>query len=145
MYQVYRITDDDTLDSLALSMNTTTDELLRINGFDSFDIGDLIVVPSNDLYFSYTVKNGDSLYSIADKYNQDLDVLYAINGIKVGDYIYPNQKILIPKRGVSIYMTKDDDTLEMISDSIGVSISDILSDNSNLSLMPDQIIVYKRG
>lgn len=145
MYQVYRITDDDTLDSLALRMNTTSDELLRINGFDSFDIGDLIVVPSNDLYFSYTVKNGDNLSSIARKFNQDLDVLYAINGIKVGDFIYPNQKIFIPKQGVSIYMTKDSDTLEIISNSIGVSISDILSDNSNLSLMPDQIIVYKRG
>lgn len=144
MYQVYKVLDDDTLDSLALRMNTTASELVRLNGVSDFNIGDLIVVPSNDLYFSYIVKQGDSLYSIAKEYDQDIAVLYAINGIKEGDYIYPNQDILIPRQDVSVYMTKDDDTLQMVSNTIGVSMDDILKDNSSLSLMPEQIIVYKR-
>lgn len=145
MYQVYKIIDNDTLDSLASRMNVTASELVRLNGISNFNVGDLIVVPSNDLYFSYVVKSGDSLYSISEAYDQDVDVLYAINGIKEGDYIYPNQEILIPKNDVFVYMTKDGDTLDYISNMIGVSTSDILDSNSNLSLMPDQAIVYKRS
>lgn len=145
MYQVYKIINNDTLDSLASRMNVTASELVRLNGISNFNVGDLIVVPSNDLYFSYVVKSGDSLYSISEAYDQDVDVLYAINGIKEGDYIYPNQEILIPKNDVFVYMTKDGDTLDYISNMIGVSTSDILDSNSNLSLMPDQAIIYKRS
>lgn len=144
MYQVYRIMDDDTLDSLASRMNTTSSELIRLNGFKDFNIGDLIVVPSDDLYFSYVVKSGDNLYNISKMYNQDMDILCAINGIKKGDYIYPNQEILIPRSDVSIYITNDGDTLESISSKIGSSISDIVKKNSNLVLIPEQAIVYKR-
>ena len=145
MYQVYKVIDDDTLESLASKMNITTSELVRLNGFSNFNVGDLIVVPNNDLYVPYVVKSGDTLYDIAKSYGQNVDILYAINGIKEGDYIYPNQEILIPNNGVSVYMTGEGETLDFISNKLGVSIRNILNENSNLSLMPDQIIVYKRG
>lgn len=145
MYQVYRVIDDDTLDSLCSRFSICSDELVRINGFDSFSSGDLIVVPDNSLYFSYVVKVGDTMFDIARKYDQSVDMLYRINGIKEGDYIYPNQEILIPKRDVSLYMTGSNDTLDGVSRSLGISVDDIIGNNSNLSLMPEQIIVYKRG
>ena len=145
MYQVYEVKSDDTLDSIASSAGISSDMLVRINGFDEIFSGDLIVVPDNSMYFSYVVKQGDSLYDISRKYNQDLNLLYEINGIKEGDYVYPNQEILIPKSDASIYMTRDSDTLDSISSDLGVSISDIVSMNPNLLFMPDQIIVYKRG
>ena len=144
MYQVYKTIDGDSFDSLAIRFDVSSDELIRINGFNDFNIGDMIVVPNNDMYFSYFTKSGDTMYSIADKYNQDLDILYLINGIKEGDYIYPNQEILIPRNDVSVYLTRDDDTLGSISSAIGVSVSDIIRYNSDLVLMPEQIIVYRR-
>lgn len=143
MYSVYKFLDDDSLDDLAFRMNTTVDELERLNGIKDFGVGDLIVVPNNGLYVSYTVKSGDSLYNIAKMYNQDIDVLYAINGIKKGDYIYPGQEILIPSQSSSIYSTRDGDTLSIVSEKMGVSISDIIDDNPNLYLAPDQLIVHK--
>ena len=97
------------------------------------------------MYFSYVVRNGDTMYDIARRYGQDVNLLYEINGIKEGDYIYSNQEILIPKSDTSVYVTRDNDTLNSISDNIGVSVSDIISDNPNLLLFPEQVIVYKRG
>lgn len=145
MYQVYKILDGDTFDSLALNFNVSCDELSRINGFSDFSVGDLIVVPNNNMYFTYTVKSGDSMYSIASKFGRNVNDLYLINGIKEGDYIYPNQEILIPNRDVSVYYTMDGDTLGSVSNSIGVNSFDIISDNSDLLLVPDQIIVYRKG
>ncbi len=145
MYQVYKVVDGDTFESLTLDFNVSGDELFRINGFSDFNIGDLIVVPNNEMYFPYKVRSGDTMYSIASRFNQNLNDLYLINGIKEGDYIYPNQEILIPSSDVSIYYTEDGDTLNSVSNSIGVDVDDIISNNSDLLLVPEQIIVYRKG
>lgn len=145
MYQVYKVVDGDTFESLTLDFNVSGDELFRINGFSDFNIGDLIVVPNNQMYFPYKVRSGDTMYSIASRFNQNLNDLYLINGIKEGDYIYPNQEILIPSSDVSIYYIEDGDTLNSVSNSIGVDVDDIISNNSDLLLVPEQIIVYRKG
>lgn len=145
VYQVYKVVDGDTFDSLALNFNVSSDELTRINGFSDFNIGDLIVVPNNEMYFPYKVRSGDTMYSIASRFNQNLNDLYLINGIKEDDYIYPNQEILIPSSDVSIYYTEDGDTLNSVSNSIGMDVEDIISYNSDLLLVPEQIIVYRKG
>lgn len=147
VYQVYKILDSDTLDSIASSRNISSDEIIRLNGisFDEFIPGNMIVLPKDDeIYYTYNVLPGDTLYSIANKFNQDVSTLYSINGIKDGDYIYPNQRLLIPKSGVSFYISKDGDTLNFVSENTDVSISDIIKNNSNIYLLPDQVIVYKR-
>lgn len=148
MYQIYEIINDDTLDSIASRYQTTKDELKRINGMDDSDLipGNLIVVPKFDdaLYYKYDVKKGDNLYAISRLYNQDIDVLYAINGIKKGDYIYPEQELLIPKNDVSVYLTKNNDTLESVSEGMLVSFIDLYNKNKDLYLLPDQLVIYKR-
>lgn len=143
MYQVYEVMDGDTVDSIADKVGISSLELIRINGKAFFDVGDLIVVPNNSLYFSYYVKSGESLYDIARRFNQNVDVLYQINGIKEGDYIYPNQEILIPNGDSSFYVTVDGDNLSVISSRVDVSISDILRDNPNLLLVPGQLVILK--
>lgn len=148
VYQVYTVTENDDISSLASKLGTTVDELKRINGItgDALIPGNLLVVPKidDDLYYVYIVKQGDNLYNIARTYNQDIDVLYSINGIKKGDYIYPNQELLIPKSDVSAYLTKSNDTLSNVIDKTGVSVTDLLSQNKNLYLLPEQLIIYKR-
>ena len=145
MYQVYEVMDGDTVDSIADKVGINSLDLIRINGKSSFDVGDMIVVPNNGLYFSYYVKSGESLYDIARRFNQSVDVLYQINGIKEGDYIYPNQEILIPNEDVSIYVTEDGDSLSMISSRVNISISDILRDNPNLLLVPGQLVIFENN
>ncbi len=145
VYQVYKVLDGDTFDSIALNFNISSDELSRINGFSDFNVDDLIVVPNNDMYFTYSVKSGDTMYSIASKFDIDVNDLYLINGIKEGDYIYQNQEILIPNRDVFIYYTGLDDTFKSISSNIGIDVEDIINNNSDLVLIPNQIIVYRKG
>lgn len=147
MYQVYRMVDGDTLESVANMVNCTGDELVRLNGIDEseFISDSYIVVPkNNNMYSTYIVKSGDTLYSVSNKFDVDLDVLYAINGLDDGDFIYPNQEILIPNQEISMYFTKEGDTLNDVSDFFDTDVSDILESNPNLYLMSDQLIIYKR-
>ena len=71
--------------------------------------------------------------------------LEKINGLEEDDYIYPNQEILIPKQGVGIYVTVDNETLEDISKKIGIRPEVIMDQNDKLYLLPDQLIVYKKS
>ena len=50
--------------------------------------------PSKDP-FHYTVKRGDSLSSIAKKFNVTVNQLLAWNNLRKNKYIYPNQKITV--------------------------------------------------
>lgn len=144
MYQVYEIMENETIDSLARKFETTKEELKRINKNTNFEKGSLIVVPNNqELYYKYIVKEGDTLYSISKLYGQDLDTLYLINGIKESDYIYPNQEIIIPKNNVNILIVKENDTLNDIANKMNLTKEQIIENNSNLYLLPDQLIIYK--
>ena len=147
MYQVYNITSDIDLESLSSMLNISLDELKRINKFipDKLFSGDSIVIPFDDgIYMNYVVKKGDNLYNIADIFNQDINNLYLINGIKKGDYIYPGQSIMIPKENVSVYVTKDGDSIDSVSKKMGISNIDLISENKDLYLVSDQLIINKR-
>lgn len=147
MYQVYNVLNDTDLESLSLLLNISVDDLRKINKFipNKLYKGDSIVIPSDDdLYINYVVKKGDNLYGIAEMFNKDLSTLYLINGIKENDYIYPEQRIIIPKENVDIYVSKEGDTLKSIGEYMGISINDLYDKNSNLYIVPEQLIIYKR-
>lgn len=48
-------------------------------------------------YISYTVKAGDTLWSIAGEYHTTIDTLVKLNNITDPDLIYVGQKLLIPR------------------------------------------------
>lgn len=148
MYQVYEIMNDETLESIAIRMNFDSEELCRLNGMNEqeFVPGQFIVIPKiDDLYSSYIVKSGDTLFDISKRYNIDLNTLYALNGLDDGDYIYPNQELILPKDNTLMYITVQGDNLESISNNLGVSYNELVDSVSNLSFVPDQLIAYKRG
>lgn len=81
---IYVVKKGDTLYSIATANNTTVDELKRINNLTSniLSTGQLLKIPSPLLpETTYTVKKGDSLYSIATKYNTTVDELKRINNL----------------------------------------------------------------
>lgn len=144
MYDVYQIMLGDTLDSLANKYSTTGEVLQRLNPNSSFLVGETIVVPRINEYFdSYTIKKGDSLYEIARKYNTDYNLLALLNGLNVNDYIYPNTTILVPKKDVKYYITKDNDTIVKVNRLLGGNINNLLRQNNNIYLKEGQLIVYK--
>ena len=145
MYSVYKIMFGDTLDSIASKTNTTVDELMNINSNIDMNVDSYIVVPanSNDSFFTYIVKSGDNLYQIAREYNISAQDLASINGIKIDDYLYPNQQIMVPTDGTNIYVTKEGDTLDFVLDSFNTNYDTIKRQNKKIYLMPDQLIIFK--
>ena len=144
MYQVYKVLDDDTFSSIADRFYIDASELERINGVNSFNVGDMIVVPNNSMYITYVVKKGDSLYSIAKNYDQDVNILYNINGIKEGDYIYPGEELLIPRPRVFTYITVDGDTISSVSNKSGIPISDLVNSN-DFVLESGQLVMFDKS
>ena len=144
MYDVYQIMAGDTIDAIANKFGTNSSVIRQLNPNSGFGVGSMIVVPVTNQYFDiYTIKKGDSLYEIARKYNTDYNLLALLNGINVDDYIYPNTTILVPKRDVKYYITKDNDTLLSVNRLLGGNINKLLSQNNNIYLKEGQLIVYK--
>ncbi|MEI3251667.1 MAG: LysM peptidoglycan-binding domain-containing protein [Candidatus Gastranaerophilaceae bacterium] len=100
---VYIVQKGDTLYSIAAANNTTVDELKRINNLTSniLSTGQLLKIPSALLPEStYTVKKGDSLYSIANKYNTTVDELKRINNL-TSNILSIGQVLKLPSDKVS--------------------------------------------
>lgn len=144
MYGIYKIKNEDTLDSLAQKYNVSPEVLRRLNPNSTFEIETNIIVPTMSEYFDiYTIRKGDSLYNIAKEYNTDYNLLALLNGMNQNDYIYPDMSILVPKKDVKYYITKDDDTLLSVNKLLNGSIVKLLSQNNNIYLKEGQLIVYK--
>lgn len=150
MYDKYLIKEGETLEDIASRFNTSVDMILNINDMYSREYlraGEEIIVPKNqESYFTYyTVNQGDTLYQIARKYNINPSLLALLNGLNMEDYIYPNQRLIIPKSGYSFYITKDGDTLEIVRDKFNKNWEDILKYNETIYLLPGQLMINKNN
>ena len=149
MYIKYLVKDNDTFKKIADNYSIDVDTLMDINNiyFES-DIRkgmELIIPVNSENYFTtYSVEKGDSLYKIAEKYNVNPTLLSALNGIEIDDYIYPNQEVLIPKGNYSYYITKEGDTLNMVSDIFKTDLDKLLKENKTIYLLPGQVLITKR-
>lgn len=146
MYDTYLIKEDDTIDSIASKYGISPEILRELNGY-VFNLvpGNTLVVPRrrNDYFDYYTVSKGDTLYKIASDNNIDPSLLAQLNGINKSDYIYPNQTLLVPRSGTMLYITASGDTLSEIAKGFNVSIDKLVSQNDNIYLQSEQLIVYK--
>ena len=149
MYRIYQIEYGDTIEGIANKTGTTANNIKSINGFNSDDdlmVGSLMIVPrmDNPIFQSYTVKQGDSIYSIARTYDVDPDTLLLLNGLNKDDYIYPNQEITIPLRDVVVYVTKEGDTIDFIIKNLGIDANTLNEENERILVVEDQLIVHKK-
>ena len=105
---------------------------------------DILTMQGTQNYFDYyTIKQGDTLYEIARKYNINPELLATLNGLNMKDYIYPKQVILIPKANYSYYITKSGDTLDSVSSTFGISVDKLLDGNDTIYLLEGQMLVNK--
>jgi LysM repeat protein len=148
MYDKYLVRYGDDLSKIARKFNTKESIIMELNNIPFPDMireGKEIIVPINkEKYFEYyTIEKGDSLYSIARRYNINPDLLAILNGLNSDDYIYPEQEILIPKSNYSYYVTKDGDTLETVSQKFNTTLKDLIDNNETIYLLEGQLIVKK--
>lgn len=147
MYQIYQVMLGDTLDKVADKYETTSNNIAFINGIDERETlvpGTYLVVPKmeSEMFNRYIVKKGDNLYSIADRFSVSVDLLEMLNGLEKGEYIYPNQELMVPKEDVVVYITKNE-TLDDIAKQLGIEVEELISSNSGLYVAPQQLVIYK--
>lgn len=148
MYKVYQVQGGDTLERIANLFHTTTDTIRRLNGITGSVMlrpGSFLIVPVEEdtLFDTYIVQKGDNMYTLARTYGVDYDMLLELNGLDADDYIYPDQEILIPKKGVKMYRVKDGDTVESVTNDLNTDYEMLSKQNKNLFLMPNQILFYQ--
>lgn len=150
---IYIVKAGDSLYSIARNNNTTVDEIKKINNLtnDSLFIGELLKLPSPLLpEDSYIVQKGDSLYSIAAKYNTTIDALKEANNLttnilSVGQVLrlptldeIDNSINYVVKRGDSLYSIAREfnTTVDEIKE-LNNLVSNLLSIGQNLKIPSD--------
>lgn len=81
---IYKVQSGDNLYDLAKKFGTSVSELKDLNNLksDSLSINQELKVPAVNIgETTYTVKSGDSLYSVAKKFNTNVDSLKKKNGL----------------------------------------------------------------
>ena len=147
MNQTYTVKSGDTLYGISNQFGVSVMDLARANNLsltDTLQIGKIINIPNNlgtnpNSMFIYTVKKGDSLYSIAKKYNTTVDEIIKLNNLK-SNSLSVGQTIKLPENynnpnEISIpnyinYTVKKGDNLYSIANSYNITPDIIIKDNS---------------
>ena len=99
MENTYIVKSGDTLYGIALKTGTTVSELKALNNLTSniLSIGQVLKLPQkNNIGTTYTVKSGDTLYSIARKYGVTVDEIKKANNMS-NNLLSLNQVLIIPQ------------------------------------------------
>lgn len=147
----YKVIKGDTLYSIAKKLDTSVDELKKLNNLsnNTLSIGQILKIPTKTVDTGetdiYEVKRGDTLYSIANKYGISLSELKAINDLE-SDILSIGQILKVPSglSNVNSYTVSKGDTLYNIAKKFNVSIDEIKELNnltSNLLAIGDKLII----
>jgi len=98
----HKVTKGDTLWSISKQNNISLELILAFNNIkdkDTLSIGQIIKIPQDNLpaadYIMHIVKKGDTLWSIAQKYNLSVDLILATNNIANSELISIGQEMKI--------------------------------------------------
>lgn len=96
--ETYKVKKGDTLYGIAQKYNTTVDELKSLNNLTSntLSLGQELKIPGNKTeYVTYTVKKGDTLYSIAREFGTTVSAITELNNLST-TVLSIGQKLLLP-------------------------------------------------
>ena len=108
----------------------------------------IIVTPqisTSNNFDTYIIEKGDTLYNIAKKYSTNFKTLQYLNGLDADDYVYPGQKIFIPKEDMGIYIVNENETLIDVSKILEIPIDNLLKNNCKIYLYPGQLLFFKKS
>lgn len=118
----YIVSKGDTLYGIAKKLDTTVDELKKLNNINNnmLSVGQVLKIPTKTVDVGdtdiYQVKSGDTLYSIAKKYNISVNELKGLNNLDDDD-LSVGQILKVPS-GLSLvntYVVSKGDTLYSVA------------------------------
>lgn len=97
---VYKVQKGDTLYSISKKFNTSVDKIKEINSLvsDILTIGTSLLIPTSSLsdIIIHKVVNGDSLWSLANKYNTTIDSIKKLNNL-VSDLLIIGEELQVKR------------------------------------------------
>ncbi len=144
--QTYTVKPGDTLYGISNQFGVSVTELAELNGIKGsiLQVGAVLKIPSKEgsnpsNMFMYTVKKGDTLYSIAKKYNTTVNAIVNLNYLKnnnleIGQILripetYMNEyEMILPD--YKNYTVKKGDTLYSIAKANNIDVDTLMKDNS---------------
>ena len=132
----YTVKAGDSLWKIANMYGLTVAELKSLNGLtsDNLSVGQVLKVnnsSNNSSGNTYTVKSGDSLWSIANKYETTVNTLKSLNNL-TSDVLNVGQVLLIPNESSngssnnsSTYTVKAGDSLWNIANKYGITVDEL--------------------
>ena len=149
----YIVQKGDTLYSIARRFSTTVQDLKRLNNLtsDTLSIGTRLIIneiidtPTN----TYIVQRGDTLYSIANKFNITIQELKRINNLStdilaIGQQLLISNKALEDSINTEIYVVQKGDSLWSISQAFSTTVDELIKLNNlnNINLqIGDKLLV----
>ena len=144
----YTVKSGDSLWSIAKKYNVSVDELKKANNLTSnvLRINQVLFIPTkkeeeSGNYIVYTVKSGDTLYSIAKNYNIAVSDIIELNKLS-NNILNLGQRLLLPveekviETKYNTYVVKSGDTLYSVAKKYGISVTELkeINDLSNNTL-----------
>lgn len=149
----YTVQKGDSLWKIASQFNTSVAKLRELNNLktDVLQIGQVLIVPTTGIDIEetilYTVKPGDTLWSIANRYNVNVNEIRKLNNLE-SDFLQVGQVLRIPGNPEEInpsertYTVQKGDSLWKIANEFQVTVDSLitLNDLSTTILQPGQIL-----
>ncbi len=154
-YEIYVVKQGDSLFNISRQFNTTVAQLRALNGISGhldLSVGRSIIVPRIDeaLFETIIVQPGDSLFSIAQRYDVSVAALQALNRLSDPRAIRVNQAILVPKMQnavLEVHVVKRGDNLTKIAEAYDTTVQFLQNLNGitepSLIQLDDTILVPK--
>ena len=170
---MYTVKKGDTLYNIARVYGVSVDAIRNLNYLknNQLVVGQVIRIPEIytkpeemvvPQYINYKVQKGDSLYSIARKYNLSVDTIMQDNGLKNTNLVLgENLKIRVKMEGIveecfgeeyspnssTEYIVQKGDTLYGVAKKYNISVSDLLQANNitGTSLSIGQVLKIPSG
>jgi len=97
---LYTVMPGNTLWGIANLFGTTTEEIIDINDLKEPELiypGQILKIPAGSPQPPryYAVRPGDTLYTIANRYNLDIGSIVKLNNLATPNVIYPGQILML--------------------------------------------------
>lgn len=96
----YTVRSGDTLWAIARRYDTTVEAIVEANHIPDPNLiypGQVFQIPTGHPdYFTYTVRPGDTLWGLSQRYGTTVSALVSLNGIQNPNLIYVGQTLMIP-------------------------------------------------